>query len=402
MEIDTVTVAYKNNTSQSVVQQHSSTKMDIDNVAIKLKSSKDNVENLIKQESSIKASLSPSMKQLANEIDAISNPNVAGNTNLIEQMNVDDITMGLEDVNIAQSALMDCTLVDLKFDRPVMLIQKYNRIPPVPPTENSLKGILSVTIMHIDIVDLKNLIYSVVLDSQKEEIATFKKYFNYDYNDDELRPPLEYLPQEFMKNAKKVLMIKIDNQWTRCHVKSFNNVDKIAVEDLDTGKIHLIDKNHKIKRASEAELMKSAISFKVKLDNNQDPYAFDVGDTFKIEIIRFNINGISNAKIMKSMEEPKPNNEVELKMKPNDQESNVKKESTLKDPPKKFKIQDLLVKTFKTGKRELTFIDGSKLAQGKMHVCENSEENEKFYVDLSVEIQDYIKQNPNKNNYKPE
>lgn len=342
------------------------------------------------------------------------------------EMDIDDVTKQVERIDLSTHP-MTSDLVEIHnfFDRPIACINKFCRPMLIPKNIKDDSGYFPVMVTSIEIVDIEtnvDLVYSVILATLKYDLTLYKTLLNMTY--ESLKEVLLSSANDYSTYSKSLMMLKIGGQWTRCIQKMKIDSGSIILEDIDTGKKHRFNESFSFKAPQKQELARNAFAFKVKLINIYDRFAVDVGDFVKIRITNSNLRGVSDAEIECDNKEPEPMEEMDFEVKPQStqvfdvsrvESQNDKKELqedvkifTPKMPEKaaepeedRIFIKEIKVKQFPTGKQTLTFMDGSKIDKGKLHVCIATENHYCFHEDLFYNIQDYVDKNEDLNNYKP-
>lgn len=346
---------------------------------------------LIKTESKAMAKMFPEMNVLAKDIKKISEKNTTDVA--AEPMETDELAAVMHAIKISEEhPVSEGVVINERFDRPMISIHKYDRIAPIPPSAKDFEGFFMV---EVTAIHTPKSVYSVILSESKDAIYLFKHLLNVTYNDEVNNPTMQISRSDLPKYLKSLMIVKLDEQWTRCRLQQNDN-EKFELEDIDTGKTSRFNMFLRMKKALEPEKMKSALSFKVKFEN--DPGTIAVGDSLKICMTNSNLYGISTARLdLQKTEVPikEPKKVIASLEWEDDDEPIVEKE-----PP--FMINRILVKSLpKTGKLKLNYVDGSRLEQGKMSVYESTDENKLFYEKLYDDIQAYIATHHDKNNYTP-
>lgn len=315
--------------------------------------------------------------QLQNAMDTNKDGKVLG-------MEIDGLTTRLADVELSHHPMVELHNI---FDRPIACINKFRRPALIPKNLKDENDFFQVIVSSIDIID--SIVYSVYLANLKNELNVYKNLLNMTYSSDD-QVQLKSSAGEYAKHSKSLLMINYNNQWIRC-IELAKLHDVILLEDIDSGKKLTLPHGFDFKAPQKAELARNAFAFKVTFKNLIDPTAIDVGDIINIRMMDSNLRGVSTA-------------EIDLVKAQADEPMKSINETAFDMPPKepRFSISQMKVKNFPPGRHVLTYLDGSKLGSGKIHVCLSTPENDIMLDKLYKDIQDYIEKNPQKNGYKPE
>lgn len=331
------------------------------------------------------------------------------------EMNIEDVIERMKEVEMRENKIAS-NLIEIQnfFDRPMACINKYRRPALIPKNVKDKEGFFYVYVASIDIVDMENIVYSVSLVSLKNELTVYKTLLNLTY-DREM--PLLNTPTDLNKHSALLLMVRIQGQWLRCVLLSKIG-DTILIEDIDSGKKHSFkEEDFSFKVPQKQELSRNAFAFKIVLTNIIDRNAVDVGDIVKIRILTSNLRDVSEAEIEVDNLEEKPMEienfqavqeklprEIEVVPEKPKQSITVD-EKRAEEPPvteePRIMINQMKVKNFPSGRHRLTYLDGSKIPSGKIHVCLATEESNNLIEKLFDDIQEYIMKNNEKSGYKP-
>lgn len=329
-------------------------------------------------------------------------------------MDIDEITERMEELSAHPMAT---NMVEIQnfFDRPMACINKFRRPALIPKSVKDENGYFHVYVASIDLVDSDNMVYSVNLVNLKNELTVYKTLLNMTYDRD---IPLMTNQEDYAKHSASLLMIKVEGQWSRC-IQLTKTEDTILLEDIDSGKKYSFNAGFPFKVPQKQELARNAFAFKMVISNVIDRTGIDVGDIIKIRFLKSNLRGVSEAEVeidcldreeqpmeLENVDEKLPQDAKDIYEKPKAVEMTDVKSHAVDKPPAEIEdprilIKQLKVKNFPVGRQLLTYIDGSKIGSGRIHVCLATAENVAFTDKLFYEIQQYIALNDDKNGYKP-
>jgi hypothetical protein len=182
-------------------------------------------------------------------------------------------------------------------------------------------------------------------------------------------------------------MIKNYDEWYRSVVLQ-KQADKIVVKLIDCGStINLEASEVQIKLPKNCDYERLAYAKKYKFCNiNSEENRFEEGEILSIKIIEdhgdFAMAELKVDELVDEMANESPTGAV------------------IADDVKRY-AKDLKMCPFQTGNLELLYLDGSKLADGKVHVYIVSDENHEKFRQIIESVAKYVKNNPIANNYKP-
>lgn len=230
-----------------------------------------------------------------------------------------------------------------------------------------------------------------ILNNQRNE---YKKYLNGVYED----PNIPSIPVESISKFRgHLVMAMIAGQWSRAQIiNASGNI--VGVEDIDSGSQTVITlPRHAIKVALEPELLKSAYAIKVLLENVENPEEeIEINNIIQVRLHSKGENRYAEVKRHDSgsSDENEICERIE-KMEIGQEEGEVQVQQ------ERIFINEMKQTDLSIGNEiKLNYLDGSKLALGKLNVCEANATNRKFLAQMFDDIQEYVKANPSSNNYK--
>lgn len=250
-------------------------------------------------------------------------------------------------------------------------------------------GYCAVTIETIDDV---NHNYCVIMKKDKDEYNRYQVDLNNTYNDSEIK---RISAVEMLESWPELLMINIENCWTRCKPVSIK-VGKLLATTIDTGVAKVLDINKtemKPVKQRESEIQPFGIKVKlVKVDKGD----LEIGDVIEIRLIDRS-EGLLTAEVR--MDDTDSSSD-DGKSKQRSEDDEPKRLNDVVEP-KRHNIRDIKLQKIGPGKLKLLYIDGFKLSEGKLHACESTDESHDFYEKMETDIENYVKANPIKGSYKP-
>ncbi|KAG5675141.1 hypothetical protein PVAND_005069 [Polypedilum vanderplanki] len=253
-------------------------------------------------------------------------------------------------------------------------------------------GFCRVFVKHRHYIDDEQLVYYILPIAFEEEYKKYLQTLDNTYNDRNFRP-LEL--SSFIKNAPELIIAKLENNFARCAVLTKVDVNNcIQVIDIDSGSKKILNITKDIMKAAinrEYEIMPYCIK---AILNNVDASDIDFDDVIEIKELKSTEDGYIIAEVKYSDSD----DEEETLPLPT---STVQDKQDNKTEEKRYTVKDIKLKVLKPGKIKLSFLDGSKLKEGKMCICESLNENTKFFEELDNDISNYVKANPNAGNYVP-
>lgn len=310
----------------------------------------------------------------------------------ISPMEIDEISSSFKSVMVIETPpafiphplSVEAPLTDQN-NRKMMCIRKFKRHVQIDDKLKDEEGYAFVLITEIDEKPDGSVVYWIMPYGVKESANAYKETINERYKDETIETISS--PDAIQKFKLHLVVTKIDGKWCRANILSFSSPNVVSLEDIDSGKktINIMPKDL-IKVPDEADLLISAYAFKVMFENVESK-VIECGNIIKLRITHADPYGVSFAEV-----------KVET-------ESKIQEVLTapIETPHvERLFIDNIQIKEFNVGpKVKLTFLDGSRLEKGKLHVCEGVKENLKFYNKLIKDIADYVKENPNAGNYKP-
>lgn len=250
-----------------------------------------------------------------------------------------------------------------------------------------------------------SVVYWIMPYVLKESLVDYKNVLNTTYDVDGIAVVAS--KQDIQSFKSHLVITKIEGKWSRACILSFTEPNLVELEDIDSGKRAINDVLRDVMKVpNEAELLKPAYAFRVVFEDfeNSDISEIECGDIIGIRITHPTVYGLCFAKVKFETENLAENEVQETEMNPSNQADAVKpvQEDKCLNLSKRLFFEQIQVREFNVGpKIKMMFIDGSRLDEAKIHVCEGTKENLTFYHQLADDIQKYVKQNPNAANYKP-
>lgn len=326
------------------------------------------------------------------------NPPLMRSTSTASTMEVDEVSNKLQSVTIG-SAVAEIqhpineeaqSLIEMK-SRKMLAIRKFTRHVQFTESEADSQGFNYASVTEVDRNIDGSTTYWVMPVEFKKFYDNYKKNINEVYEDHGI-PNIAF--NDLPSFKKSLVMAKINGSWARATILHILPDEKVVgLVDIDTGKKFIgIYPLAEIKSPLESEFMKSAYAIKVMLEN-ADSDSIDSEECIKIKITVSDPFGI-NVGIVKLDDGEPEELEDAIQVPP------TPPVKTVCDQP--LVLELLEVKNMQLGpKVKLMFIDGSKLEQGLLHVCESVAENWNFYTQIEKDIKEYVKQHPSAGKYKP-
>lgn len=266
----------------------------------------------------------------------------------------------------------------------MLTMRKFKHYIPLTDCIKDSKGFTEVTITEIQEKPTGDRIFWVVPYDFNDALEAYKEALDKAYSSDEI-PTIPM--SEIMRFKTHMVIAKINGGWARAAIINLVMDDKmIGLEDIDTGKQAISNLTRdSIKIPLEEDLMKGTYAFKATFDGGEVD-DLQVGDIIKLKI---------------KVPVPYGNNICEFKM-----EEQNKTLVLQEDPPKVLENRNFITmlrqKDLAVGPNvKVLYCDGSKLDQGKLHICESNKENWTFYEKMVKKIDDYVFANPSKAEYIP-
>lgn len=241
----------------------------------------------------------------------------------------------------------------------------------------------------------------------KDEFQKYVIYLNEMYANDDIPTIAATELKDFQSH---MVVAKIKNRWSRARIVKFFE-DEVELEDYDTGRNDVIKVDRQlIKVPQEGEIFRPAFACRVMFENILDP---EIGpaETIKICIthaIQFGIN-IALVQIEENDSEDSDISDKGEKDK-KEETSDLPKDLPVAPPtpsPRQH-VDERLYKDMIQSKamnsgpnKKLLCLDGSDFEQGKLSVCEGSQENIDFFNTLVDRISEYVTANPSGFGYIP-
>lgn len=195
----------------------------------------------------------------------------------------------------------------------------------------------------------------------QEHVATYGRFKQMQkvYESDEIPS----IPSEQLESFQPhLVMVHIDGKWSRARILSFpDSRESVKVVDIDSGIVSDLLLPGVVKVVQQPELDQPAFAFKVVLVNCDEELA--VGDLIKIRLTQR--DGLEIYAEVEVNDDDGEDKEDPL-------ETTVTAEPLVEpNPSPRTFATKLQMQNFTTGpKISLTYCSGSKLGQGKFHVCE--------------------------------
>lgn len=266
----------------------------------------------------------------------------------------------------------------------MITVRQFKRHIPLTNCITDSAGFTEVIISEIIEKPSGERIYWVIPYDFKDALEVYKEALNEIYAKDEI-PTIPM--SEITRFKTHMVMAKIHGGWARASIINLVLEDKmIGLEDIDTGKTDIaVLLRDPIKIPLEEEMAKGTYAFKVSFEGceNED---LQVGDIIKIKI---------------KVPVPFGNNICEFKME--EQEKTLVQQD---EPPSVHENRNFITMLPQKGLAvgpniKILYCDGSKLEQGKLHICESTKENWNFYSKMGESIDAYISAHPPKGVYIP-
>lgn len=317
------------------------------------------------------------------------------NSSTVSPMEIDEISSSFKSVLVSETPVIapayiphplsvEAPLTDQN-NRKMMSIRKFKRHVQIDDKLKDDEGYAFVLVTEVEEKPDGSVIFWIMPYDVKKSADAYKETINKRYEDETIETISS--PDAIQKFKLHLVITKIEGKWCRANILNFSTPNVVSLEDIDSGKktINVMPKDL-IKVPDEADLLISAYAFKVMFENVESK-DIECGNIVKLRITHADPYGISFAEV-------KAETESEMK--------EVTTAPIEAANVERLFIDKIQIKEFNVGpKVKLTFLDGSRLEKGKLHVCEGVTENVKFYNKLTKDIADYVKKNPNAGKYRP-
>jgi hypothetical protein len=236
-------------------------------------------------------------------------------------------------------------------------------------------------------------LYYLVPLAVDNELYNYKVKLSNTYNDP-LAVRLD--SKQLMTTMPALFIAKIGNIWSRCIAASVECDGSVHAIDIDSGTKKILNILHdELKPAGQSEY--ETMAFCVKADLlNIEKSDVEIEDIIEIKVLETLEDGVIAAEVnfdYESSDEGANEPLMAPPPTPNVSETEITAEEE-EEPEERFTIKSIKLKVLKPGNVKLSFLDGSRLAEGKMCVCESTTEHSDFFEMLEKEIDNYIKTNP--------